>query len=106
MKKLTIQEIANATHARILAANLEEAQQKTICHVTQDSRQAGEESLFVPLKGKNSDGHDYLKSCMEKGVAACFTEREMTPENGCVLLLVEKCESRYVTVGKILSQSV
>ena len=69
MKKLTIQEIANATHARILAANLEEAQQKTICHVTQDSRQAGEESLFVPLKGKNSDGHDYLKSCMEKGVA-------------------------------------
>ena len=54
MKKLTIQEIANATHARILAANLEEAQQKTICHVTQDSRQAGEESLFVPLKGKNS----------------------------------------------------
>ena len=76
MKKLTIQEIANATHARILAANLEEAQQKTICHVTQDSRQAGEESLFVPLKGKNSDGHDYLQSCMEKGVAACFTERE------------------------------
>ena len=65
MKKLTIQEIANATHARILAENLEEAQQKTICHVTQDSRQTGEESLFVPLKGKNSDGHDYLKSCME-----------------------------------------
>ncbi len=97
MKKLTIQEIANATHARILAANLEEAQQKTICHVTQDSRQAGEESLFVPLKGKNSDGHDYLKSCMEKGVAACFTEREMTPENGCVLLLVENARGGYAT---------
>lgn len=100
MKKLTIQEIANATHARILAANLEEAQQKTICHVTQDSRQAGEESLFVPLKGKNSDGHDYLKSCMEKGVAACFTEREMTPENGCVLLLVENARTAMLQLAK------
>lgn len=44
MKKLTIQEIANATHARILAANLEEAQQKTICHVTQDSVRQGKKA--------------------------------------------------------------
>ena len=37
MKKLTIQEIANATLARILAANLEEAQQKTCLLYTSDA---------------------------------------------------------------------
>ena len=104
MKKLTIQEIAQATGAEILAENLAAAKEKTIFHVAQDSRQAREDSLFVPFPGERADGHDYIPDCMAKGVAACFTERIMQPKNGCVLLLVESAGKALLETAKYYRQ--
>ncbi len=100
MKKLTIAEIAKATNAKILANDAKKAEKITISHITQDSREAKADSLFVPLKGENTDGHRFIADCMQKGVTACFTEQEIKPQNDCVLLLVEQAGTALLALAK------
>ncbi len=46
----------------------------SILHLTYDSREAGEGSLFFAIKGTQVDGHSYITSVCEKGVAAIVCE--------------------------------
>ena len=50
-----------------------------ITNVQFDSREVREGSLFVPIKGANTDPHRFIPQCMEKG-AATLTEYD-APEN-------------------------
>ena len=42
------------------------------CSVDSRTVQAGD--LFIPLRGKNFDGHDFLLEAVQKGAAACLSE--------------------------------
>lgn len=48
-----------------------------------DSRKAAAKTLFVAIRGTQSDGHDYVQSVIEKGCTAIVTERllENLPAN-------------------------
>ena len=46
-----------------------------ITAVTSDSRTAGPGALFVAFRGSRVDGHDFMAGCLEKGAAACVSER-------------------------------
>ncbi|MES2559078.1 MAG: UDP-N-acetylmuramoyl-L-alanyl-D-glutamate--2,6-diaminopimelate ligase [Bacteroidota bacterium] len=46
----------------------------TILHLTYDSRNAGEGSLFFAVKGTQVDGHTFIPAVTEKGVAAIVCE--------------------------------
>lgn len=50
-----------------------------------DSRKVSKGSLFVAVKGYNTDGHNYIVSAIESGAAAviCETIPENHPENIC-----------------------
>ena len=54
----------------------EAALDRQITSVTSDSRTAGAGALFIAFKGNRVDGHDFMASCLERGAAACVTERE------------------------------
>ena len=100
MKKITIGEIAKATGAKIYAGEEENAAERVITHVTTDSRQIQEGSLFVPLKGEKTDGHNFIDQSFEKGAAACFSEEEReVPKNG-VLLLVKDCKAALLEAAR------
>ena len=49
---------------------------REVTRVTSDSRDAGAGTLFVAFKGNRVDGHSFMAGCLEKGAAACVTERE------------------------------
>ena len=49
---------------------------REVTFVTSDSRTAGPGALFVAFKGARADGHDYMRSCLERGAVACVSERE------------------------------
>lgn len=49
-----------------------------IKNVTDDSRKVVPGSLFVAIKGLNSDGNDYLDKAIEKGAVAIITEQQVT----------------------------
>ncbi|MCT2538061.1 UDP-N-acetylmuramoyl-tripeptide--D-alanyl-D-alanine ligase [Aquibacillus koreensis] len=46
-----------------------------IKEVTTDSRKKGDKSLFIPLKGENFDGHDFIKDAFNNGAVATIWER-------------------------------
>ncbi len=46
-----------------------------ITSVCIDSRKASEGSVFIAIKGENTDGYDYIPSAMEKGALCVVTSR-------------------------------
>lgn len=42
--------------------------------ISTDSRTLQPGDLFVPLRGENYDGHDYLTQAIQRGAAACLSE--------------------------------
>ena len=55
--------------------------------VVYDSRKAGEETVFVCMKGTNVDSHDFIPTVLAAGTKALVVEREVPgiPENVTVL---------------------
>ena len=64
----------------LLAANgiftgdctLLDRQLTTVCI---DSRKAGKDSLFIAIKGENTDGYNYIPSAIEKGAVCAVSDR-------------------------------
>jgi UDP-N-acetylmuramoyl-L-alanyl-D-glutamate--2,6-diaminopimelate ligase len=50
-------------------------------HITYNSGDVREGSLFVALKGQRFDGHDFIKECVSKGAKAVVLERPDLLEN-------------------------
>lgn len=67
----------------IALGDMEEALNKEIWYVTQDSRETKEGVLFVARVGEVRDGHDFLPQCFANGVTALpFSEGGGTHEWG------------------------
>ncbi|MDR2183931.1 MAG: UDP-N-acetylmuramoyl-tripeptide--D-alanyl-D-alanine ligase [Clostridiales bacterium] len=73
MKPLKISEVAEAVGGRI---NNPEIADRLIIGVSFDTREAMHDMIFVPLKGKNTDGHNFLHEAMKCGAACVFSEIE------------------------------
>lgn len=71
MRKLTINEIIKST-----GGYSNKQSEALITGISTDSRTICKGNLFVPLKGPNFDGHNYIREAFEKGAAASFCERE------------------------------
>ncbi len=68
--KLLLSEIAKATGGELVGED------KVINSISRDSRQIGENCLYVPLKGEKFDGHDFIDKACEGGAVAVLSERE------------------------------
>ena len=68
---LKISEILEATKGLLLTADCK----KIIGEISTDSRKISDNCLFIPLKGNNHDGHDYIQSSLESGAAAALVEK-------------------------------
>ena len=47
----------------------------TVSEVVVDSRQAGKNSVFVALRGKREDGHQYIQDAFRRGALAAIVEK-------------------------------
>ena len=72
MKKLTLQEIANACGGTLTQPQYAN---KTITAITTDSRRAADNTLFIPLKGERADGHDFILQTFQSGAVCSLSER-------------------------------
>lgn len=100
MKELTIREIINATNARLFAmGEPERLMERRVSHVTQDSREVRQGSLFVPIKGEKRDGHDFINQCFAQGAAACFSEKEIVLQGEEIILLVENTKKALLDLA-------
>ncbi len=85
--KLTLFEIAGLAGGRILRGD----PGAVVTNFFTDSRCAGPGLMFVPIRGENNDGHDFIGSAFRNGAAASFTDHPMEAEGP--LVLVEDCRA-------------
>src|SRR5690554_2377877 len=70
IRTLDVQKIAQITGGRITPENA----RGSVTGISTDSRTLRSGELFVPLRGENFDGHDYLVQAVRRGAAACLSE--------------------------------
>ncbi|MEA3494512.1 MAG: bifunctional UDP-N-acetylmuramoyl-tripeptide:D-alanyl-D-alanine ligase/alanine racemase, partial [Bacteroidota bacterium] len=70
--KYSIEKLSLITHGKLIEHNSSEI----VRNVVFDSRSAGEKklSLFIAIKGKNNDGHDYISDVFKKGIRNFIVE--------------------------------
>jgi UDP-N-acetylmuramoyl-L-alanyl-D-glutamate--2,6-diaminopimelate ligase len=59
--------------------------EREIGHITFDSREVREKTLFFALPGDTHDGHEYIPEAVSRGAVACVVERRV--DDGSVPLL-------------------
>jgi UDP-N-acetylmuramoyl-tripeptide--D-alanyl-D-alanine ligase len=69
---------------------------RTVSTVVVDSRRAGEDCLFVALKGERTDGHRYIADVLEKGAAAIVADRSWLAEQSS---LVDEWQNRALFIA-------
>ncbi|WP_025730513.1 UDP-N-acetylmuramoyl-tripeptide--D-alanyl-D-alanine ligase [Atopobacter phocae] len=86
MKPLKINEIVRAVRAIDYTSS---ARFDTIDHVTFDSRLVRPHTLFVPLVGGQTDGHDYAQHAIDNGAKAMLWSRSLdeAPKDTIIILV-------------------
>jgi UDP-N-acetylmuramoyl-tripeptide--D-alanyl-D-alanine ligase len=65
--------------------------------ISTDSRTLQPGELFIPLRGENFDGHDYLNQAIKRGAAACLSEEMI----GGLLVPVVKVKDTLKALGDL-----
>ena len=86
MENITISDILHATNGKLISGNTNQS----ISSVCIDSRKVSKGSLFVPLAGKNVDGHSFIPDAFKSGASACLTEKEISNQNSLGALIQVK----------------
>ena len=92
MSKITVNEIITATGGELLCGSKD----AVIENVSIDSREVIKNTLFVALKGENSDGHNYVEKAFENGASCVISEKDMMG-NGAVV----RVENSSKALGQI-----
>ncbi len=77
---LTLKQIAEATGGTLFGEDIE------INGISTDTRTISEGMLFVPIKGENFDGHEFIDKAIEKGAFAFLSNRQIKSEESYVLV--------------------
>ncbi|HPR37277.1 MAG TPA: UDP-N-acetylmuramoyl-tripeptide--D-alanyl-D-alanine ligase [Spirochaetota bacterium] len=97
--RATSGEIASITGGRIIAGD----ENISLETVTTDSRELGDNNLFIPITGEKFDGHDFIPELFKSGKISCsLTMKEgfetAAAESGKSLI---KCDDTLAALGKI-----
>lgn len=82
MKPISLDEICCALGGRF--QNI--AKNKKIYAITTDTREIEKDCLFVPIKGENFDGHDFILKAFEEGAICALSEKHIDTEKPVILV--------------------
>lgn len=71
-----------------------------------DSRLVDSNTFFIPLKGENSDGHNYINSAFANGAIGTFTSQKIKNEEGKIIIQVEDTLKAMQNVAKRLREKL
>lgn len=79
--------------------------------ISTDTRTIGEGQLYLPLKGENFDGHNFIQSALEKGCAGYFIEKEYFGKvknlpTSKIVVVVENTLEAYLNLAKYYKDQV
>ena len=71
MRTITAQQLCDAVGGTLLAGDAA----LPVSGLSTDSRAIAENDVFVPLKGDNFEGHDYIEKALSSGASGCLCSR-------------------------------
>ena len=87
MERIYLKELLNTLNVK---ANREVQSEEFIDSICTDTRKDVCGCLFVALKGQNFDGHDFVKTAIEKGAKAVLVDSNFKEDVGNILVLKTK----------------
>lgn len=96
MERMSLEEIAGYTGGEFAGENRENVD---ISQVSIDSREIGENCLFIAIKGENTDGHRYLSGAVEGGAVAVMVHQLPQSPLPVPVLLVENTEKALLDLA-------
>ncbi len=80
---MLLEEIIKATNGKLLSGNPSDK----IEGYSKDSRTCSKGMLYIPIKGENFDGHDFIEDAFKNGASTIITAKEVHyPEKNVVLV--------------------
>ena len=96
MEPIPLKKIVEVVDGKV-NKNLEKIIDSTfIFNISIDSRNIFQNSLFIPIIGKNFDGHDFIDNAIKNGAICCLSERNVNTDK--LIILVKNTK---IALGKI-----
>ena len=86
---MLIKEIVEATHGQLLSGNLD----YDVKGFSQDTRQIQKGDMYIPLKGENSDGHQYIEQAFINGASSIITSQKVDYPTKNVILVQDTMQA-------------
>jgi UDP-N-acetylmuramoyl-tripeptide--D-alanyl-D-alanine ligase len=96
MEKIKVREIRKWVEGKIIA----EGSEDIIYGISTDSRNINKGMLFIPLKGENFDGHDYIIDAINNGAVCVLTERGIEKNNNVNIIKVNDTKKALRDIAK------
>jgi UDP-N-acetylmuramoyl-tripeptide--D-alanyl-D-alanine ligase len=77
----------------------------TFHYISSDTRQSIDGALFVAIKGKNFDGHDFLEEAQRKGAVAVLVSSE-NKNLKIPQILVENTREAFLKIGQFVKRKI
>ncbi len=92
---MKLEEIIKASDAKIIKSS------KTIdnIEISTDTRTIKKGDIYLPLKGANFDGENFLDKAIENGAVGCFITHDKYPESAQIVLKVENTLETYLKLA-------
>lgn len=101
--KFTLDEIIKCTDAKVLY-------QKDISgefEISTDTRKLKEGNVYLPLRGENYDGHNFISKALEAGAGGYFTQDKFkVDKNADFVLLVENSLVAYLKLANYIRNKI
>ena len=99
---MKLEEIISATGAQVI---------KTIetidnIEISTDTRTIKKGDFYLPLKGANFDGENFLDKAIESGAIGCFITRDDYPENAKIVLKVSDTLETYLKLANFYRHKI
>ncbi|WP_417439115.1 UDP-N-acetylmuramoyl-tripeptide--D-alanyl-D-alanine ligase [Idiomarina sp.] len=98
MISVSLKWIAEQVEGRLIGSDC------TIDKVSTDTRADLEDALFIALKGRNFDAHDFVEQALAKGAAAIICEKQQDSE--CRQIIVENSRHALGRLGAAVKAKV
>lgn len=101
METLPLKKIIQMVNGTLVSGNIE----KTVDRVSTDSRAIKPGELFIPIKGENFDGHDYISQAIEKGAGVIFVEtNKINLQNVSSDVAVVSVDNTVTALGRLAAE--
>ncbi len=97
--RINLEDIFNLSSAVIYYPDL----YKSVSSVSIDTRTIKKNSLFVAIKGKNFDGHNYVKDAIKKGATAIVVSNRKLNSLGNIKIPVISVKNTKIAYGELAS---